>query len=90
MNTEYTDDCHPVRLRRTAFRKELYDCEKDPEENFSLGSSSPEQLHQAREMVQDNEKAAARLRAYYRISGPVKEDIDEQTEETMRGLGYLH
>jgi len=70
--------------------EELYDFDRDPGELFSMVSSSPEQLRQARTLIEDNEKAAARLRAYYHISGPVKVDIDEQRELEMRGIGYLH
>jgi arylsulfatase A-like enzyme len=77
-------------IKTVTGREELYNSSNDPYESVSLVASNPEQLSEARRILEENENAAERLRKHFGISGPYIEEMDPQRREAMRALGYLH
>ena len=77
-------------IKTVTGREELYNSSNDPFESLSLVASDPEQLSEARRILEETENAAERLRKRYGISGPFVEEMDPQRRDAMRALGYLH
>lgn len=70
-------------------REELYDLIVDPGEHNSLAHSSVEKVEQARKILREQGKAAATLRQHYGLAGEEKRELDEETKELLKTLGYV-
>ena len=70
-------------------REELYDLAADPEERVSVLSSSPEEVARARTLLTEHTAASRKLRERYQISGKAEAELDEETKQRLRSLGYI-
>ena len=70
-------------------REELYDLGIDPQEQASLVQSLPETVLKASTLLDEFEKESLRLRQFYKINDLEKSALDEETEDKLRGLGYI-
>jgi len=62
-------------------KEELYDLETDPEESHNLAAEQPELLSEMRELYK-------KMRSGKSIWKAQEAQIDRQTEEMLRSLGY--
>ena len=70
-------------------REELYNLVRDPRERTSLVSSSPEKIEQARNLLEAHNGMAIRLRKLYGIARKQQIELDEETRERLKALGYI-
>ena len=73
-------------------REELFDLKIDPGEQISIAHQFPDLTAQALDLSESHRKNVTRLRDHY---GLVDEqgsrvELDEQTKEKLRSLGYIH
>jgi arylsulfatase A-like enzyme len=73
----------------TTEHEELYDRSGDPGERESVASLHPEVLQEARERIEAHLERAAELRHRYDIDPSVSTDLDPETRERLRTLGYV-
>ncbi len=70
-------------------REELYDLARDPKERKSLVSSSPDKVEQARDILKKVDAAAMRLRKLHGITEWQQIELDGETRERLKALGYI-
>lgn len=70
-------------------REELYDLTADSQEQTSIASLYPEQLQKARDILKEFKNESTRLRQHYKVIQKQKSNLDEETEEKLRALGYI-
>lgn len=70
-------------------REELYDLASDPQEKISLFGSSPQIIQQGRNLLRNHKKIAALLVQLYKLGEVEKADIDKETTEKLKSLGYI-
>jgi len=66
----------------------LYDIDRDPGERESLAASHPEALERARRLLAEHRRRAEM--AVARVGREDVLDLDEETREALRQLGYIH
>ncbi|PYQ10620.1 MAG: hypothetical protein DMH00_10565 [Acidobacteria bacterium] len=71
-------------------REQLYDLKDDPRELHNLTGTPTERLVQARAILAAATKSSEALRERYGIRGPSSFELDPQTLEQLRSLGYVH
>ncbi len=71
-------------------KEELYDLEKDPLAQVSLAASATERMVWARQMLADHEKGSDSLRAYHQLTRGEDVELDKETLENLRSLGYVN
>ena len=74
---------------RVIHREELYDLARDPRERISLAHSSPEETAHARRILDDHRKKALELRAVLELTREEMIELDAETLERLRSLGYV-
>lgn len=72
----------------TTSGEQIYDMVKDPGEQHSLPLNS-DSVAEGRRLLEENLNFAVQLQAKHRITGPQREDLDQETEEMLRSLGYI-
>jgi arylsulfatase A-like enzyme len=70
-------------------REELYDLARDPEEKTSLATEHREQVEMAKEILQEHRREAAEVRKQYGLVQETEIQLDEQTRELLKTLGYV-
>ena len=54
-----------------------------------VSDTSPDALAKARNVLADHEERSAALRAHYGITKPEQHELDEDTRNRLRALGYV-
>jgi len=70
-------------------REELYDLTKDPGEKISIAHSSIDRIKQAREILSEHHQSAQKLKEHYNVTAGKKADLDKDTIQQLKSLGYL-
>jgi len=70
-------------------REELYDLTQDPAEKISLVRSAVGKVKQAREVLSAHHQSAQKLKEHYNIATGKTADLDKDTIQQLKSLGYL-
>ena len=70
--------------------EELYDLTRDPGEQKSVMSEFPEKVLRAQNIMSEHEMAAETQKEYYKLSETETFDLDEDTIQELKSLGYVH
>ncbi len=72
-------------------REELYDLQRDPEEQNSIAASSPDRLEKMRALAQKLDKADDELRSHFETLGMDTSETEPSAEmlRDLRSLGYV-
>lgn len=75
---------------RVTDRVEIFDLERDPNEQRDLSMTSPARVREALEHLAAAHKSAEALREHYRIKGEFRSVINPEGLDQLRSLGYVH
>ena len=70
-------------------KEELFDLAADPEERFSLVQSAPSKVKQAKKLLREHRVESERIRKIYGVRGTEEVELDEETKQRLRSLGYI-
>lgn len=70
-------------------KEEFYDIEKDPYELENLFERKTQEVVQARKLLRERAEDAERIRRHYGFEAAEKVELDAQTLEQLRTLGYV-
>ena len=70
-------------------REELYDLLEDPGEKTNIVRLAKGKVEQAKEILAEHTEQSERLREYYSIESKEEIELDEDTLNTLKSLGYL-
>ena len=70
-------------------REELYDLKRDPREQHSVAASFPRTLQEARTVLDDHQKKSNAIREALGIQLEERVQMDDETMERLRSLGYI-
>lgn len=70
-------------------KEELYDLTEDPGEKISIAHSSTDKIKQAREILSEHHQSAQKLKEHYNIVTGSTTDLDKETIQRLKSLGYL-
>ena len=68
---------------------QLFDLNLDPSEQNDRAWASPEEIRRARSDLASLEESSAALRERYGIRGESPAELDPETIEQLRSLGYV-
>ena len=70
-------------------REELYDLAADPEERFSLLPAFAGEVEKAKRILREHRLESERIRKIYGVRGTEEVELDEETKQRLRSLGYI-
>jgi len=70
-------------------REELYDLKKDPREQHSVAASFPRTLQEAKTILNDHQQKSTAIREALGIPLEERVQMDDETMERLRSLGYI-
>ena len=69
--------------------EELYDLTKDPDEHTSLVSEFPDRVLRAQNLIHRHKNIAQKLKEHYALIEAETIDIDDETVQQLKSLGYV-
>jgi arylsulfatase A-like enzyme len=70
-------------------KHELYDLVEDPAEKESLVKTRPAELARGKELLEKHRKASEVVRSHYKVAQGEQIELDEETLEKLRAMGYV-